>query len=377
MGRLPVSPQGQRTALVVLHGEVLGGASISVLRAVPELETRGWRFVFWVARPSALFDEIRRRGLEVHGEPLPFLGYSWKALRIEPGPMRRTARAPSYFRGLSRALRDIRPDVVHLNSLYAMAEAVVVRSHGIPALLHVHEMVAPGWKGAVARRLGARLAAASAGVSQAGAEALSTGRRRALTLYEGVLDEGPLEADRHGPTVVGTIGVISPRKGTDVFVQAARLVAKTTDQITFRIAGGADNPLDRRFAAEVLAEADGLGIAYAERVAARDELARLDVFAMPSRSDPFPLAVLDAMAAGVPVVGSRVDGIAEQLAGGAGVLVDPDDPRALADGILELHADPDRRRSIGAAGRQRALDRFSVARQADALESAYLAAIGA
>ena len=96
---------------------------------------------------------------------------------------------------------------------------------------------------------------------------------------------------------------------------------------------------------------------------------------MPSRSDPFPLAVLEAMSAGVPVVGSRVDGIAEQLAGGAGVLVEPGDPWALADAILTLHADPERRRILGLRGRERALSLYSLERQAESLARAYRAAM--
>ena len=71
--------------------------------------------------------------------------------------------------------------------------------------------------------------------------------------------------------------------------------------------------------------AERSGIHYAGHVDMAAELAKLDVFVLPSRRDPFPLTVLEAMAAGVPVVGTRVDGIAEQLAGGAGILVDSED----------------------------------------------------
>ncbi len=369
-----MAPAGN-SALVVLHGEVVGGASLSILRAAPELERLGWRLRFWTARPSPLFDEVSRRGFMVDGAPLPFLGYSLKALRIEPGAPARLARLPRYFSGLSRSIADDRPDVVHLNSLYTTAEALVARAHRVPTLLHVHEMVGPGWKGAAARRLAHGLATEVAGVSDAGAAALSTPRHAALTLREGVADGGAVEPVARPRTVVGTVGVISPRKGTDVFAAAARLVAAETDTVEFRVAGAADNPLDREFAAARVAELRSLGVHYAERVDVRGELRELDVFALPSRADPFPLVVLEAMAAGVPVVGSRVDGIAEQLADGAGVLVEPGDARALADAVLALHADPDRRRAIGLAGRERALSLYSLERQARGIDSAYRAAM--
>jgi glycosyltransferase involved in cell wall biosynthesis len=370
-----LSGERGRTALVVLNGETVGGASLSILRIAPELERRGWRLRFWAARPSPLFDEVERRGHEVDGAPLPFLGYSRRALAIEPGAARRLGRAPRYFGGLSRTISGTRPDVVHLNSLYTTAEALVVRAHRVPALLHVHEMVAPGWKGSAARLLVHGLSGAVAGVSDASAAALSTPRHPALTVREGVGDEGVLARTPGPTTTVGTIGVISPRKGTDVFAEAARIVAAESEGVEFRIAGGADNPLDREFARALLAGLDDLGIQHAERVDSRTELQALDLFAMPSRSDPFPLAVLEAMSAGVPVVGSRVDGIAEQLAGDAGVLVEPGNPRALADAILALHTDPERRRILGLRGRERALSLYSLERQAGSLERAYRAAM--
>jgi L-malate glycosyltransferase len=370
-----LSEATRQSALIVLHGEVVGGASISMLRVAPELERLGWRLRFWAARPSPLFEEVKQRGFEVDGAPLPFLGYSWRALRIAPGAAARLGRAPRYFRGLSRAIADERPDVVHLNSLYTTAEAAVARAHRVPALLHIHEMVGAGWKGWAARRLAHGLADVVAGVSEAGTAALSTSRHQAMTVHEGVADRGASER-RAGPaTVVGTIGVISPRKGTDVFAAAARLVAAETDAVEFRVAGGADNPLDREFARTLIANLRDAGIQYAERVDVRAELEELDVLALPSRADPFPLVALEAMSAAVPVIGSRVDGIAEQLAGGAGVLVEPDDPRSLADAILSLHADAGRRRAIGAAGRERALTQYSLERQAQGLDRAYRAAM--
>src|SRR3954453_11608477 len=86
-----------RTVLVVFHQDVLGGATISVLRMVPHLEERGWRFVFWVDRPSSLFDELDARGLTVSGHRRP-VAYSLAALRQPPGLRRRVVETPSYQR---------------------------------------------------------------------------------------------------------------------------------------------------------------------------------------------------------------------------------------------------------------------------------------
>jgi glycosyltransferase involved in cell wall biosynthesis len=92
---------------------------------------------------------------------------------------------------------------------------------------------------------------------------------------------------------------------------------------------------------------------------------------LPARVDPAPLAVIEAMAAGVAVVGSDDTGIADQLAGGAGVLVARGDAGALAGAVLALAADPERRAELGSAGHARYLERYTPERSADALEAAW------
>lgn len=97
------------------------------------------------------------------------------------------------------------------------------------------------------------------------------------------------------------------------------------------------------------------------------------VFCCPSIYEPFGIINLEAMACGTPVVGSRVGGIAEVVVDGDEILVeqrhrrkcrtDPIDPAAfsarLAEGINRLVRDPELRKKMGAAGRQRVLDNYS------------------
>ena len=106
-----------------------------------------------------------------------------------------------------------------------------------------------------------------------------------------------------------------------------------------------------------------------EKVAARVRAADLYVHA--TRADNHPLAVLEALASGVPVVASRVGGIPEQLSEETGVLVEPGDPHGLAASIAELLDDPDRRARMGAAAAADARARFSLDRQVDAYLDLY------
>jgi glycosyltransferase involved in cell wall biosynthesis len=99
--------------------------------------------------------------------------------------------------------------------------------------------------------------------------------------------------------------------------------------------------------------------------------AAADVFVLPSLGDNAPLAILEAMASGVPVVGTRVGGIPEEIEAGTGMLVPPREPALLGAAIISLLRDPALRSSLGAAGRERVLSRFSRAAAWSAHEALY------
>jgi glycosyltransferase involved in cell wall biosynthesis len=106
----------------------------------------------------------------------------------------------------------------------------------------------------------------------------------------------------------------------------------------------------------------------------RDDIETLlraaDVFVQPSRSEGLPLAVLEAMAVGLPVVASRVGGIPEAVRDGeTGVLVPPSQPAALAEELRKLLESPERRLELARAGRRRVREAFSL----EAMLEKYLA----
>jgi glycosyltransferase involved in cell wall biosynthesis len=101
-------------------------------------------------------------------------------------------------------------------------------------------------------------------------------------------------------------------------------------------------------------------------------LSSFDVFALPSRFEGFPLAVLEAQLAELPVVAADVGSVADAvLSGQTGILVPPDDPHALAVALESLLSDPDRRTELGRAGRERVLSRFTASHMAAAFERLY------
>ncbi len=374
---MALSPGADRVVSVVFHEEVVGGATLSVLRLVPLLEGRGWRFRFWVHAPGPLHDELRTRGLDVAGAPRP-IAYSWEALRLSPGVRARLLATAPYIRQFRRWLREEPTALVHANSLFTLAEAIVASRSGLPVVFHVHEMLPEGRKGRIARRLAQRLPGQLVGVSAASAARLGTPARRAGVVFE----SAPIPAEHarrpavQGQTIVGTVGVISTRKGSDVFVEAARLVRLLEPGVSFHMVGAATDQLEVGWADAVLDRARREGIRHETSADVPSRLAAWDVFALPSRRDPFPISMLEAMGAGLPVIGAAVDGIPEQLDGGSGELVPSEDPEALATAIVELHRDPGGRAAMGDRARARVLGNFTLEHGAASLHETYLAALG-
>jgi glycosyltransferase involved in cell wall biosynthesis len=177
-----------------------------------------------------------------------------------------------------------------------------------------------------------------------------------------------------GRIVVGTLGTVARHKGSDLFVEAARRL-RDHEGIEFRIAGGANAGPERGWAEALLEQARGLGVVHRAWVDPYEELAEWDVLVAPSRTDAFPLTVLEAMAMGLPVVGARVGGIPEQLGHDAGLLFEPDDVNGLVDAVRRLADSQSLRSSLGAAAHRRRERLFTLERQAEQLESAYLATL--
>ena len=178
--------------------------------------------------------------------------------------------------------------------------------------------------------------------------------------------------------VVLTISRLVPRKGIDTVLRALPQVARHIPDVRYLI-GGSGPDRDRL---EALTRTLHLN----DRVhflgpISHEDLRRYynacDVFVMPSREDRpyvegFGIAFLEANACGKPVVGARSGGIPDAIRDGeTGLLVPPGDVEALADGLVELARDGERRERMGAAGRERVRAAFGLERMIEETLSLY------
>lgn len=175
------------------------------------------------------------------------------------------------------------------------------------------------------------------------------------------------------PLVV-TVGELRVLKGQRDFVLAANEVLKRHPEARFIIAGK-DNSLDKKFRRELKRLVKVLGhdekFVWLDWI---DDLSPLlnaaDIFVSPSHSESFGLAILDAMAAGTPVVATATDG-AKELLKGTNALAPVKDPLALADKICEFLDDDERRRFLGTQLQAIALENYGLAAMVDATEAIY------
>jgi glycosyltransferase involved in cell wall biosynthesis len=169
-----------------------------------------------------------------------------------------------------------------------------------------------------------------------------------------------------------TVANLRAEKGHDVLIEAARLVSASFPDARFELVGG--GPELERLRARV----HSLGLdtivtfsGHTEDVAAR--LDASDIFVLPSRSEAFPNALLEAMGAGLPVVASAVGGILEMVDDGrTGLLAPAGDARALANRILTLMGSPNLGARLGTAARREVESRFSFERMVAGFERVYL-----
>jgi glycosyltransferase involved in cell wall biosynthesis len=175
--------------------------------------------------------------------------------------------------------------------------------------------------------------------------------------------------------VIGSVGAVEARKRPSDLVRAARSVLEARPEAALVLVGGLE---DEREVARVRLQARGIEDRVrlpGRREDARSLLAAFDLFALASASEEAPIAVLEAMAAGLPVISTDVGGLSEMVQdGGTGLLAPPRDVAAFAERLGRLAGDPALRQGMGVAGRRRAEAAFAAGPVVERIEAVLQAA---
>ena len=353
-------------AHVVLTLDV-GGLERNVVNQVREGRRIGQRVtVVCLEHPGTLAPRVEQLGATV--------------LALGKGP----GLKPAMIWRLARHFRRLRPDVVHTHQLatllYAGAAARLLR---VPVVIHTEhgrEAYATRWRTRALGRVAGSFCDRFYCLTTNMAEEIQAARivpSRKLRRIENGIDVSSFagatfdrDAIRSGlgiPTtapVIGTVGRLNEVKRQDVLIRAFALVRQRLPDAHLVLVG--DGPL----LADLRSLAGQLGVMEAVHFVGYQPhsgpfLKSMDVFALTSRSEGMPQAVIEASIMGLPVVASRVGGLPEVVQDGVtGTLFEAGDHAALAAALTHYLVDADIRHHTGAAAAAHATSRFDVARMA-------------
>ena len=327
-----------------------------------------------------------------HAPPYGLAGRALSAARARglgfDGAFDLEARAQ--LRDFAAALAT-RPSLVHLHCSHgwdfwlSVRIARLARRANVPALLHSHgnfDVEVPRWSALRralfprALRVPQRLVVLSESWKRWFAQHLDPARIEVV--YNGI-DTRRFPPGAHAaenPTLrLLFVGTRDPAiKGADVVLAALPEIARAVPQLRLVMAGEDPERLEAR-------RVHGTPLADCVRFVGRQDAAAMpalyadaDLLLLPSRREVSPMALLEAMSAGLPVVASRVGAIPEVLGDAGGALIDAGDASGLARAVIALARDPARRARIGAANRARAIAEFDHARLGARLAALYDAA---
>ncbi len=283
---------------------------------------------------------------------------------------------------LAAAFRRLRPAVVHTHQVASLFySGPAARRVGVPVVVHTEHGVEDygrlkkRWLGRLAGRYADRFYCLTGAMRDAVVARGVVPARKARVIHNGIdtasfqAPTDPLETRcalgiPAGAPVVGTVGRLTEVKRQDLLLRAfARVRARLSDAHLLLLG---DGPL--RESLQSLAGQLGLGACahfagYQPHSA--PYLRAMDVFALTSRSEGMPQALLEAAVVGVPAVAAAVGGVPEVIEHGrTGLLVPPGDEAALADGLHRLLADRAEARRLSAAAREKVESLYSVRRMA-------------
>lgn len=297
-----------------------------------------------------------------------------------PGrPGRAAARAFDMASALATLLKA-RPDLVYVNSAAAAIYVRPARFLRMPVVLHFHESAEVSrpfldQAGITAMPPGVSVVACSPSVRD-DLERLHAGQPVLLpSIPDGgrvlALSSEPPERE-YAPQeiIVGCCGRVEYRKGADLWIEAYRRVRQALPELPMRFlwVGEGAPPEGTQSCPEIefIGPSDN---PYAH-------MRHFTIATLPSRDDPFPLVVMEAMLLGKPVVAFAVGGVPDQI-GDAGVLIAPGDVEGFASAIADLLSDEAKRRRLGEKAMRRARREFSREAFAARLSAIVETALGA
>lgn len=328
----------------------------------------------------ALAPAVGRLSAELGAIGIPVLSF---AAREDDGDRR---SPPMLLEEIRSAVTRVRPDLIHGNSLsMGRLTGQLVPDLNVPTTAHLRDIISLSRRAVEQLNANAALVAVSRAVRDFH-QSQGVDAARTQVVYSGV-DASRFKGHADGPSLrdelrlpsdaylVATVGQICLRKGQDVFAKAAALAGPRMPHAHFLLIG---ERYSEKTESALYDEAINFEFAMAglkhrfHRLGYRSDIERLlpqlDLVVHCARQEPFGRVLLEAAAAGSPIITTRVGGTEEMLVDGESVvLVAPNEPQQLADEMVRLSHDVTGCQQLGAAARAQVVAQFSLEQSARGL----------
>jgi glycosyltransferase involved in cell wall biosynthesis len=360
--------------ILYLHGAgEIGGAERALLSVLERLNRELWVPLVACPDEGPFVSEVRSLGVPTY----PMFFPAWRKLA------HLYKRLPA-LRKLSNLLQEIQPAILHVNDMYWVPQAIwAAKQLRVPVVSTIRQNLHPIRVHQYQLNRAERLITVSE-------------KARDILIEEGVpsdrvdiipsgIDIDRLTAESNGTCVrkrlgipleapvIGCLANVLEIKGQDILLYAFSDVAKFCPDVHLILVGRDTSS----FGGQMHALAGQLGIGTRTHFVGfqadvRQYIAAMNLVVLPSRSEGLPVALLEAMAMGVPVVASAVGGVPELIVQGVtGRLVKPEDPSALGEAIRDYLTHPQPWIEEGKRGKERVQNNYSIQVEIQALEDLY------
>ena len=401
-GQQEASELRPHTVVYFDHTAMMSGGEIALLNLIQHLDRRRFLPVVVLGKEGPLLTKLVESGVETHVLPLEESVMETRKDSLNVGGLARPAAAVSVLRyawRLARFLKAREADLLHTNSLKSdIIGGIAGRLARIPVIWHVRDRIETDYLPNLAvtgfrwlcRILPHYIITNSESTLktlcfdiEGRAAVIHSGVTKTYVrvVHDGVGDQAipglkPSHDSLQCP-LIGLVGRLSPWKGQHIFLEAAAEVVKQFPQARFQIIGSAMFG-EEEYEAKVRKLCETLGLSdHVEFTGYRKDvpalIGQLDILVHASTSgEPFGQVVVEGMVAGKPVVATNGGGVPEIVQDGeTGWLVPMGESAPMAEAIVRLLNDPDRAAQMGAAGRKRVLEHFTIELTARKVQEVY------